>query len=105
MVPFVVALHTVSAILLLWGVLRFAIGARRVLKEEAARASAPQGQSNGLIVVDRGGKREQFTVGDLTRAAQSASPIRTWERARWDLALVGGGVLVGAGANIWGTLL
>jgi hypothetical protein len=95
----VVILIVLGAALPLIGLGRVALRARRNLPKTdhlSAVEQLEEGQRTGL-----------YPVEPLARAAHmtDTAPILEWSRVRWDLGLVGGGVLCGAIASVWAVFL
>ena len=95
----VIVLIVLGGVLPLLGLGRVALRARSNLPK-ADRISAveqmAEGQLSGL-----------YPVEPLIRAAHmtDSAPILEWSRVRWDLGLVGGGILCGAIGSIWSIFL
>jgi hypothetical protein len=95
----VLVLIALGCVLPLIGLFRVVWRARRNLPKAdriSVEEQMKEGQQTGL-----------FPVEPITKAALAtdAAPVLEWDKVRWDLCLVGGGILCGSIGSAWAVFL
>lgn len=88
-----------GGVLPLIGLGRVAVRARRDLPREDERVASDyirEGEESGL-----------FDIEPMKRAAQMTdrAPLLAWTQVRWDLGLIGGGIVLGTAGSAWSVFL
>ena len=98
-VAIVIVLIVFGGVLPLLGLGRVALRARHNLSKTP--------EVSALQQIEEGRRTGLFRVEPFARAAHMAdiAPVLEWSRVRWDLSLVGGGVICGTIGSIWAVFL
>lgn len=94
----IVALLLLGGLLPVIGLARLAVRARRRL---------PKGGERRMVdYMEEGTRTGTFDIEPMLQSARriDEEPILAWAQIRWDLALVGGGVLCSTIGSIWSVL-
>lgn len=98
-VVIVIILIVPGGVLPLFGLVRVALRARRNLPRT--------GEVSALELVEEGNRTGLYPVEPFVRAAHMVdiAPVLEWSRVRWDIGLLGGGVVCGTTGSIWAVFL
>lgn len=96
-------LYVLAALLPLAGLTRVAWRARDAY---ITKRDAPEVKGPGIMMTI-GGKPTLMRGVDIASAsdAAAAAPYLGWQQVKWDISLVGGGIVSGAVASIWSLFL
>lgn len=98
MLVLAIALYVLSALLPLLGLARVA---RRARSNFVEKRDAPPVQGPN-IAMDFGGQTMMMRGPDMFAASEAAAsaPVLGWQQVKWDLGLIGGGIVCATVASI-----
>jgi hypothetical protein len=101
----VLVLYLVGGLLPTIGLVRVALRARRDVRAVTTRSAEPPGPR--IAISDGRGGRTLFDASAMGRAGahHERAPFLAWTQVRWDIALIGGGVVLTAAASAWSLYL